>query len=50
VLSLGWRRFDHFKLAVLNLLHVSAQYLAEQRPPPIDLVQAGVAAALSDGD
>src|SRR6476619_1269722 len=47
--SFGWRRLDRFKLAVLDLLYAASQRFAEDRPTPIDLVQAGVAAALGDG-
>jgi hypothetical protein len=39
-----------FLLAVLDLLHAPSQRFAEDRPTPIDLPQAGVAAALGDGD
>jgi len=46
-LSFGWRRLDHF--GVLYLLHAPAQCFTEDRPTPIDLVQAGIAAALGDG-
>jgi len=45
----GWRHFDHFKFALLGLLHAPAQCFTEDRPTPIDLAQAGVAAALGDG-
>jgi hypothetical protein len=38
------RCFDHFKLGVFNLLHALPQRLAEDRPTPIDLAQAGVPA------
>ena len=49
VSSLGWRRLDHLKLAVLDFLHAPSQRLAEDRPPPINLVQTAVAAAIGDG-
>ena len=33
------RRLDLFKLGILDLLHVSSQCCAEDRPTPLDLVQ-----------
>jgi hypothetical protein len=42
------RRLEQFTLPLLELLHGSSQYLAEDDPTPIDLAQAGVAAALGD--
>ena len=45
VFSFVWRRLDLFKLAVLDLLHTPSQSFAKVCPAPIDLAQAGVAAA-----
>ena len=46
---MGWRCLDHFIFAILDLLHAPSQRFAEERPTALDLVQAGVAAALGDG-
>jgi hypothetical protein len=40
---------NHFKFRVLDLLHAPSQCFAEDGPTPIDLAQAGIAAALGDG-
>src|SRR6187431_2359172 len=41
--SFVWRRLDCFELAVLDLLYAASQRFAEDRPTPIDLVQADIA-------
>jgi hypothetical protein len=45
----GWRRLNHFELAVFDFLHAPSQRFAEDRSTPIYLAQAGIAAALGDG-
>lgn len=40
---------DHLKLDLLNLFNTASQRFTEERPTPIDLAQASVAAALGDG-
>jgi hypothetical protein len=37
------------KLDLLNLFNTASQRFTEERPTPIDLAQASVAAALGDG-
>jgi hypothetical protein len=49
LLSFSGRSLDDFKLGILDLLHGPSQCLAEDGATPIDLAQAGVAAALGDG-
>jgi hypothetical protein len=47
--SVCWRGLDYFELSVLDLLHVLSQCCAEDCPTPLDLAQAGVAAAFGYG-
>jgi hypothetical protein len=49
VFSLGCCSLDDFKFAVLDFFHAPSQRLAEDRSASLDLVQAGVTAALGDG-
>jgi len=38
---------NHFEFTVFDVLHALAQPFTEGRPTPIDLAQAGIAAALA---